>query len=586
TRQQLKAGLDGSGPPLRSFILIDPGLIPSILACIVFWVDLPSTISTPKVLASVGGDNQDLLDSITNSQIRAECKAYASLKVLLPPYADWEGPGPLEAAYDQVEFGTSKPLNGVRRYIEKNWKPNPTLFDEPNYILHRDGHYPGYFGMLSSPNRFVTRALATLFTRLNAQGRMPSQGTDPRWPSYTVFRDTLFLPVTRALRSSHSKVKFEFINSDVFQFLALLKASSSFLDWRGESPTSFTRAYMSNVPDYAGGILEMTLYAVPCLQPIDISSVGMNCIFNGPAWGNNFEDFVYTYTLLQPDQLPQYLGCKIRWYRNVESVLQPPFCLLPCTLPLKPSQLASRENFEGWLQRVFMRILAPPDTSMMMDYIILMPTTFRTFLQLLVRAMEIGYPSVWISDFLGRILSDTLHSSWRPYRTTPIPAHTINTQYPSTKLQLSPWMVDIEIVVASGLPILPQDMASSLTCLNMTETAVFQTTLSNVSSKMSYDRCPDLALVFCAPGFRLDQKPLNTYDLLISETAAGNKVQIIYSILTWDLNVDTKLGNVSWRMSMARSERMKEEGWVLYLWQTNAPDVASKSSKASEWKRL
>ncbi|KAJ7627777.1 hypothetical protein DFH06DRAFT_1338952 [Mycena polygramma] len=504
TCQQLTEGLDGSGPPLPPFILIDPGLIPALIACVAFW---------------------DFINTLSNPQIRAECEVYASLKVLLPPYLpNTTEVGALEPAYDQVEYGTPKALKGVRRYLEKNWKPNPTLFDPANYILHRDGYYPGYFDMLLSPNLYVTKSLA------------------------------------------------------------LLNSGSSSLDWRGESPASFTRTYMSNVPDYAGGILEMALYAVPCLQPIDIASVGMNCLFNPQAWKNNFEDFVYIYTLLRPDQLPQYLGCKMCWYRNVPYVLQPLFCLLPCRL--NAAQLASREDFEGWLHRVFIRILAPPTTSMKIEYIILMPTTFRTFIQILVRAAEIGYPLEWISDFLGRILSDTLHSSWRPYPTTPIPADTINKRYASTKLQLSAWMADIEVVVASALPMLPQELASSLTRLDMTQTAVFRTAVNNVSSQRSYDRCPDLALVFCAPEFHPDQKTLSTYDLLISETATGNKVQIIYSILTWDMDVRTKMGNVSWRMSIARFEKMKQDGWVLYLWQANATGVASKSLKASEWKHL
>jgi hypothetical protein len=59
--------------------------------------------------------------------------------------------------------------------------------------------------------------------------------------------------------------------------------------------------------------------------------------------------------------------------------------------------------------------------------------------------------------------------------------------------------------------------------------------------------------------------------MLISPTASGNVVQILYSILTCDIDVNTRVGTVSWRMSIRRFESMKQDGWVLYFWQTDEP---------------
>jgi hypothetical protein len=243
-----------------------------IIACVEFWLDLPSAISTPKVLSCVPGESKEFINSLENPQIRAECEVYSSLKVLLPPYTTRVDD--LEAAHDQVEYGTPKALGGVRLHIEKNWKPNPTLFvgflhlalsvvslrsqDKPNYLLYRGGHYPEYFDRLPSPNRYVIMASNTLFTRLDDLGKMDRRGTDPRWPSFTTFLDTVFRPMYWALQSSHSKVKFEFIGGDIVQFLAQLGSRSSSLDWREGYPTSFTRAWMSNVP-YVNRLREIHL---------------------------------------------------------------------------------------------------------------------------------------------------------------------------------------------------------------------------------------------------------------------------------------------------------------------------------------
>ncbi|KAJ7438219.1 hypothetical protein B0H11DRAFT_593185 [Mycena galericulata] len=580
--RDLRKALDGTGPSLPPFISIDPGLVPAILKCLSFWIDLPSTITASQVLRHVQVESTAPLPRTSNQSIIREREVYLSLKVLLPPYTD-----AFQAAHDQVEFGTRNPLSGVFQYIEKNWKPNPTLFDKANYELYQQGNYAQYFTKLHfDPNRQVISALDHLFTRLDDLGMMKNNcGTDPRWPSFSTVHDILFAPMVNALKLWSTQIRFEFLAGDLVQFLALLKCSSPALDWRRGFPISFTRAWMSNVPDYTGGLLEMALYAVPCLQQSDIASVGMNCLFNGPIWNSNFENFVFTYTMLVPYQLPQYLGCTVRWYQNVPSILHQPFALLPCQLPLKNDQLAPREQVVGWLHRILMRILAPPYSNTS-GYSILMPTTFRTFIQLLIHVVDIGYPSNWISDLLNSILSDDVHSSWRPYLTAPMSADTINIQYPSTKIQLSSWMADIEVVIASALPILPRDVEFLSEPMCIAETAVFRTTVAEVFTRQSYSRNPGLALVFSAPGFDPHQSTFKTHSLLFSKTKTGADVQIVFSILTCDVDANQRVGTVSWRMSIPRYEKMKQDRWGLYLWQADEPFIASKISVASEWKRI
>jgi hypothetical protein len=139
-------------------------------------------------------------------------------------------------------------------------------------------------------------------------------------------------------------------------------------------------------------------------------------------------------------------------------------------------------------------------------------------------------------------------------------------------------MADIEVVVASALSIFPQDLALSSKSVDVAETAVFQTTVDKVYSRQSYDRNPSLALLFCAPGFQPDRNAIKTHDMLISPTASGNVVQILYSILTCDIDVNTRVGTVSWRMSIQRFESMKQDGWVLYFWQTDEPFVCESPS--------
>lgn len=52
--------------------------------------------------------------------------------------------------------------------------------------------------------------------------------------------------------------------------------------------------HLHDYSDYAGGLLEMALYAIPCLQKCPAASVGMNCMVNGFDWKDNINNFVYT----------------------------------------------------------------------------------------------------------------------------------------------------------------------------------------------------------------------------------------------------------------------------------------------------
>lgn len=46
--------------------------------------------------------------------------------------------------------------------------------------------------------------------------------------------------------------------------------------------------------DYAGGLLDMAVYAVPSLQRSPFSNLGMNILYDGSKWDKNVENFCFT----------------------------------------------------------------------------------------------------------------------------------------------------------------------------------------------------------------------------------------------------------------------------------------------------
>ncbi|KAJ7706718.1 hypothetical protein B0H17DRAFT_918435 [Mycena rosella] len=195
-----------------------------------------------------------------------------------------------------------------------------------------------------------------------------------------------------------------------------------------------------------------------------------------------------------------------------------------------------------------------------------MPTTIRTFIQLLLRVIEISYPSHWVSDLLHSIIRDTLQSSWRPYQDAPIPASTIGQRHPHIKIQLGPWMADLEVLVASALQLFASPLVLPPQFPSVADTVVFSSKIIPLPYDIGYGGNPALALLFVAPGTNPKASGFTIHKLLLSRKSEGDNVQIVSSILTCDVDFSTRTGTVSWRMHTPRVESMKQAGWRLYLW--------------------
>lgn len=288
--------------------------------------------------------------------------------------------------------------------------------------------------------------------------------------------------------------------------------------------------------------------------------------------------------LVRPEDLPKFFGCRIKWSRRYDGpALKLPYCLIPTTCPLGADQLATREEFERWLQRVIMRILSPPPPSPRPGFIVLMSSTLRTFIDLLIHAKKLGYPSHWISDFLERIVEDKLESQHRPHSSSlPMPVSHIAQIQPRRKMQLSPWMADIEVVVVTAAASLPFAVRLPRHFPRLDEIGTFYAEVGNIVGAdgrdfAGYARAPALAILFIAKGLTPDESAVRSRSVMFSDDAdAGGKRQFLLSVTKLDVDRDTARGKVSWPMCVAHVDKMKAEGWSLCLWRTD-------SAVAGEW---
>jgi hypothetical protein len=288
--------------------------------------------------------------------------------------------------------------------------------------------------------------------------------------------------------------------------------------------------------------------------------------------------------LVRPEDLPKFFGCRIKWSRRYDGpALKLPYCLIPTTCPLGADSLATREEFECWLQRVIIRILSPPPPSPRLGYIVFMSSTLRTFIDLLIHAKKLGYPSHWISDFLEHIAEDKLESRHRPYSSfLPMSVSHITHIHPRRKMQLSPWMADIEVVVVMAAASLPFAVRLPRHFPGLDEISTFCAEVGDIVGAdgrdfAGYARAPALAVLFVAKGLNPDESAVCSRSVMFSDDVdVGGKRQFMLSVKKLDVDRDTARGKVSWPMCVARVDKMKAEGWSLCLWRTD-------SAVAGEW---
>ncbi|GBE90092.1 hypothetical protein SCP_1801160 [Sparassis crispa] len=226
---------------------------------------------------------------------------YDRTKVFLPPQELWSR---------HPAFDTYRGLKKLdpQRLVDQNltltqsiaqcWKANPTLVDSRNKKRQP----------FLNPKPFETPAFIEGFNtkyRLNGES---AYHRDIDSPTFTVVND-FFVAVAKAIKGMPGRITLEILSGELMQELAKMRLKTDHTR-PSEFPRSYTRAYISNVPDYAHGMINTVVYALPVLQVDKEAGVASTCLLNPGIWRNE-DEFCYTYTLLRLYDLPKYFGCRV-----------------------------------------------------------------------------------------------------------------------------------------------------------------------------------------------------------------------------------------------------------------------------------
>ncbi|OSX56847.1 hypothetical protein POSPLADRAFT_1050487 [Postia placenta MAD-698-R-SB12] len=417
----------------------------------------------------------------------------------------------------------------LERHVKCDFRKNVTFLDD-EYVEHplwnRTGVPQFHLAPFESYEHFAD------FSRDCGLSGGGAAGEDGRrvYQMASVFFDG----VANALKTVQEHVVLEFVAGNLTQVLMKMRYDADETRPSG-FPKLYTRAWLSNVPDYTHGTMDIALYMAPQLQQQPEAAVACNCLLNSGAWKDD-EEFCHNYTFLKLADVPRYLGCRVVSKEAVMAVLA--IGSLPLPRPL--SELASRQELTTWLTRVLLAELVS-GRSKEPPFKIRMPHGLVAFFALLLHLYRVGYPGHWLSDFLNSV----------------------------------PFSVGV-----------PPNWARSASDLCVLEAKVrpariFSTRWEDPSPPFA----PVVNVLFYDP--QVFSPGAKSLILSIPDILEGRKdpppgsVYILTSVESLDYLI-----HVRWRMSRQRYAHMKAERWVMVLYRKDTYEQVSGSVPASRWEQL
>ncbi|RDX52493.1 hypothetical protein OH76DRAFT_161993 [Lentinus brumalis] len=507
-----------------------------------------------------------------------EMECYMTTKAFLPPEELRSRHPDLDSAWQHVRTGgaLSRPdMLRARTHIENDWQPNITLFD--HYIDDPKSTYVdttiGYPEIQEEVFRIVKQI----------HGFNSPSVIEMRKTAWDVF-NPYFEEVAAALKALESNVVLEFTMGELCAELAKMRHSNDTGRPR-DFPTKYTRMWLSNVPDYTHGPLNLIVYVVPNLQDIPDAATASNSLLSPSVWKDDAE-WWHTFTLLTIEEVPRYLACDIiRPGGLLGSLVLGPSPSLPRPL----AKLATREELTTWLTRLLFNTLIPGKLPPPPGKLRL-PHNIVAFFGILMYLSRIGYPGHWLSEFLERILSGRMVSNVTPYTGEyPIPVEERTRRVPSRTVRTDPWLVEFETIIATAYYAIPFPVSSALApdfSNNPDDIALWE---AEVRRAPSYKPSEDIHNTAYEPRvqllfYRSDKLTAREVIENIQAVFEGKRTPVpgLFFVVTSPEHIKYQ-EKIQFRLSRLRVERMRAEKWSVVAYRNDTGMQGTVPAPISSW---
>ncbi|KJA21534.1 hypothetical protein HYPSUDRAFT_41905 [Hypholoma sublateritium FD-334 SS-4] len=509
----------------------------------------------------------------------AEKTVYERTWALIPPRSLLPRHPALAKLVKEYLSASDSLYAAAKREVEETWKVNHTIFDK--YSTEHPDHGHGYPNIDAD---FLDTATFRKFVEEFRHGPPPSfcRG-GANFTTMTHF----FSLVADAMSVLQNALVVEVVVSDVMTGTAKLLAGD--LGARPKNaPMHYTRAWLSNVPDYTNGLLNNVVHITPYLEPKGL--VLWNCLLNTGNW-KTVTDYCYNYTLLLPKDVPRFLGCKVV---NPKDSLWFDVAIQKMDLPLPLEKLASKKELHDWLGHLLMSTICSGYPSLP-PFKVEMPNNLGAFMHVLMHLHRVGFPPHWIGDFMQSVVSNNLVTSLEPYQgRLPVPIPKQVKSEKTRRVHLDGWHAGLQVLIAAARDALPFALSLPADFPSLSDIATYSATVTRVD--LTRDPRGSVwgpltgpfslavgALFFRGKGRTGNNLPEMLFGLLQGMPVAAGLADPCVQVVLGLEHVDLLLGKVSWKMGRAWHARMVREGWVMMLFRTDLRAAVTKQVDAKLW---
>ncbi|KAI1269157.1 hypothetical protein F5Y18DRAFT_178241 [Xylariaceae sp. FL1019] len=497
-----------------------------------------------------------------------EHRFFDQCSVMLPPAGLIKSFEPkLADLVSAYRAGKSGLLRQIDEHLDKTWSMNPTLIDF-EWEANKEDIGPPDLGF--DPFHII-EGLA---------GREYQRGS-------VVIREAMssilnfFRPVSRALHDFQGKLVIEVIVGDMMHALESIRYNALERPNR-TSPNQYHVIHNSNIPDYVGGALTSFLYAAPLLRQGNGTGLTSNVLRNPPHW-KNVNQFNAEYLLMHDKELiRKHFALKLSNLTPKEeddAGAQLPYYIVMMDYKMWESTGRSKLTLAErlprgalfrWLYGHFFKLCLPFPRPRSDYKLVYAPLNMTAFMRLLDLAIELGYPTHWISSIISAIASGELTTTARAPRKYVLTPGAIDRVHESRTMSVQPWTDEFTTLAAmwryawpDGTAVLAKDTLPSLgdICQYSIQFPPFS------ALDLNY---PHFALLFWnQPKYGSPPRDLRPIllddengDLTPSTRAIrANGVKML-STFTWVRKTNT----AGFWLRSDVIDKISTEGWFVYIW--------------------
>ncbi|KAA8570727.1 hypothetical protein EYC84_000122 [Monilinia fructicola] len=444
-------GLISKGVLSLEWLIINESDVPKYIAVLNLWLGIKDFETLTKSDMMQGTqDKFSKLEISPGEERNKEAEFYTKLGSLSPHEK-------ILLCRDPLLFRLSKIKHKPETFpdhIRDNWRFNPIVM---NHDVHRD-----------------TRR-SVLWEKFNC-------GTDPfdalrqleeskeGQTSLRLFDDTasFFKRTADSLRYLAPRICVEVLCGDVIEIAEWLRFGVSLtrIPRLEKLPTKFDIIYLTHLPDNIGGHLSKLLYLTPLLRSGKTSVVKSQFSHNVVSWDSTsafladcqcitdkkmLERLTQVEVVSEPGKDESAPWTRYTWYRPIP----------PCSKS-HWSNFLPRTEFEKWFCGLFFRLALPYNVDIYpQNTIAFSPVNLTILFHLMNYLCSLQYPHHWMAELLLNIIDNTVISTCRPPRMTPVTVSALKQQHDKRHLCTIPFRHEMATLARIFLPMLPFRLETS-----------------------------------------------------------------------------------------------------------------------------